>query len=246
MSSAAETFKGYEDRVIPFAGDEQKEEIFHYRLLRPAKVEPEVKYPLIVFLHGAGERGADNKSQLLYLPESMTQAERRAKFPCFVYAPQCRSEKRWVEVHWGDKQSTSMKPKPGGQMRMAIAALEQVLQTEPVDRSRVYLTGLSMGGYGSWELAARLPDLFAAVAPICGGGDEATAKVLAPVPIWAFHGDADRAVPVIRSRRMIDAIKAADGNIKYTEYPGVGHNSWGRAYHDDSGLLDWMFQQRRK
>jgi predicted peptidase len=246
MSLAAETFKGFEDHTIQFTGGEYKNEEFHYRLLRPDSVKPDTKYPLVVFLHGAGERGTDNKKQLQYLPESMSQEVRRAKYPCFVFAPQCRDGRRWVEVDWGERQSTPMAAKPGDQMQMAIAALEQVLKSEPIDRTQIYLTGLSMGGYGSWELAARRPELFAAVTPICGGGDEATAKVLAALPIWVFHGDADRAVPVIRSRKMVDAIKAADGNIKYTEYPGVGHNSWGRAYSDDSRLLEWMFKQRRK
>jgi predicted peptidase len=102
-----------------------------------------------------------------------------------------------------------------------------------------------MGGYGSWDLAARRPELFAAVVPICGGGDEHAAERLLKTPIWAVHGDADTAVPVERSRRMIEAIKAAGGQPKYSELPGVGHNSWTPAYSDPEGVLPWMFEQVR-
>ncbi len=246
MALAADTFKGYEDRVVKYSGGEYENEVFHYRLLRPDGAEPGAKYPLVVFLHGAGERGTDNQKQLLYLPESMSQPARRKKYPCFLLAPQCRPDRQWVEVNWGDKESTPIKPEADEQLQMAIAAIQQVLANEPIDTSRVYLTGLSMGGYGAWELAARRPEWFAALAPICGGGDEATAKLLAAIPTWAFHGDADTAVPVIRSRRMIEALKKAGATPKYTEYPGVGHNGWNNAYSDDSGLLDWMFAQRRK
>jgi predicted peptidase len=127
----------------------------------------------------------------------------------------------------------------------AIAALEQVRQDPQVDGSRIYLTGLSMGGYGSWELAMRHPTWFAAVAPICGGGDEARAAALKDLPLWAFHGTADNVVYPERTQRMIDAISAAGGKPKLTLLPGVGHNAWQPAYKIDSGLLDWMFAQRR-
>ena len=114
-----------------------------------------------------------------------------------------------------------------------------------VDARRVYLTGLSMGGYGTWELAARQPQRFAAVVPICGGGDERQASRLSALPIWAFHGAADNVVFPIRSQKMVDAIRAAGGKIQYTQYPGVGHNSWNQAYRSDE-LLKWLFAQRRK
>jgi predicted peptidase len=108
----------------------------------------------------------------------------------------------------------------------------------------VYLTGISMGGYGSWDLAARMPEWFAAVIPICGGGDETTAPKLKGLPIWCFHGAADKAVPVERSRTMVEAVKAAGGTVQYTEYEGVGHDSWSPAYRDPA-TLDWLFRQRR-
>lgn len=241
--AAEETPMAYEELMIQVAEDGTPQD-FHYRLLRPATVEPGKHYPLVLFLHGAGERGSDNTSQLKYLPTWLAEPAWRQQFPCFVIAPQCRSEHRWSAFNWSDKKSSPLAAEPTTDLAAAIAALERVCESEPVDPDRVYLTGLSMGGYGSWELAARMPERFAAVAPICGGGDEAQAAKLADLPIWCFHGGADRVVPVERSRSMIDAIEAAGGKPKYTEFPGVGHDSWTPAYRD-SGLLEWLFAQRR-
>jgi predicted peptidase len=113
----------------------------------------------------------------------------------------------------------------------------------PVDHRRIYLTGLSMGGFGSWELAAHRPDLFAAVVPICGGGDAAWGARLKEVPIWAVHGDADTVIPAEESRIMIEAIRKAGGQPRYTELSGVGHDSWTETYRDRKGVLRWMFEQ---
>ena len=112
-----------------------------------------------------------------------------------------------------------------------------------IDPQRIYLTGLSMGGYGTWDLLARKPDLFAAGVPVCGGGDESTAEKFAKVPVWVFHGDKDTAVPVGRSRTMVEALKKAGGHPKYTEYAGVGHNPWDKAYADPK-LMNWLFKQK--
>jgi predicted peptidase len=130
-------------------------------------------------------------------------------------------------------------------MKIAVAILDEVLKTEPIDPDRVYLTGLSMGGYGTWDLAERMPKRFAAAVPICGGGDDTKANRLVGLPLWAWHGDADPAVPVERSRQMIAAIKTAGGNAKFTELPGVGHDSWTKAYTDPEGAIPWLFEQRR-
>jgi predicted peptidase len=239
-----ETVEQFADKTISYTGGEYENEVFHYRLLAPEKIEPGVKYPLVLFLHGAGERGSDNVKQLMYLPELMATSEYRTKFPCFLIAPQCRDGKQWVEVPWGELESRPMK-EPSHQMNVVMAILEAVQKEQPVDGRRIYLTGLSMGGYGAWDLAMRHPEKFAAVAPVCGGGDEASAKRLVGLPIWAFHGSADNAVPPERSRNMIAAIKKAGGSPKYTELEGVGHNSWTPAYAGPSGLIPWMFQQVR-
>lgn len=217
---------------------------FHYRVMRPAANETGATYPLVLFLHGAGERGSDNKKQLTYLPTWLAEAEARHRYPCFVVAPQCREGSRWADFEWSDKKSTPQKPEPTTDLAAAVAALDAVMNTEPVDPDRVYLTGLSMGGYGSWDLAARMPSRFAAVIPICGGGDEATAPKLAKLPIWCFHGAADNVVPVVRSRSMVEAVKAAGGEVKYTEFETVRHDSWTPAYRD-SATLEWLFRQKR-
>jgi predicted peptidase len=215
---------------------------FRYRLLAPAAPAAGTRYPLVVFLHGAGERGRDNEKQLKYLPTWMAEPALRERHPCYLLAPQCRESERWVDVSWADKKSTPQGP-PTTDLLAAIAALQAVIASEAVDPARIYLTGLSMGGFGTWDLAARQPARFAAILPICGGGDEATAPRLSRLPIWCFHGDADQVVAVDRSRSMIAAVKAAGGSPKYSELPGVGHDSWTPAYRDPA-VLDWLFAQR--
>ena len=122
--------------------------------------------------------------------------------------------------------------------------MDEVIVKHAVDKERVYLTGLSQGGFGTWATAAEYPKKFAAVAPVCGGGKAEWAKKYGKLPIWNFHGDKDGAVPVIRSRMMVEAIKKAGGKVKYTEYPGVGHNSWNQAY-DDPKLYQWFLSHKR-
>jgi predicted peptidase len=216
---------------------------FRYRLLAPAAPVVGERYPLVVFLHGAGERGRDNEKQLKYLPTWLAEPALRERHPCFLLAPQCREGERWVDVSWADKTSLPQGP-PTTDLLAAVAAIQAVSSREAVDPARIYLTGLSMGGYGTWDLAARQPERFAAILPICGGGDEATAPRLAGMPIWCFHGDADTVVPVERSRTMIAAVRAAGGSPKYSELPGVGHDSWTPAYRDPA-VLDWLFRQQR-
>ena len=205
---------------MKYTGGDYKDEVFEYRLLKPATIKPGEKYPVVLFLHGAGERGDDNQNQLQYMPELMARDDYRQKFPCFLIAPQCRSGKKWVEVDWS-ASTTEMPKEPGDQMKVVTTILKDVLANYPADSQRIYLTGLSMGGYGSWDLAIRMPKTFAAVVPICGGGDESHADLLVNVPLWAVHGDQDKAVPVARSRNMIEAIKKAGGHQ-------VHRNAWRR------------------
>ena len=188
------------EETFTYTGGPYKAEVFKYRLLKPAKIEAGKKYPLVIFLHGAGERGSDNAGQLKYLPERMAGEAYRGTYPCFLIAPQCRSGKKWVDVPWSAKTSPPMPDQPSHQMNVAVAILRKTVKQCPVDTRRIYLTGLSMGGYGTWDLATRHPDWFAAAAPLCGGGDERQVKRLVGLPVWAFHGEKDRAVPVERSR----------------------------------------------
>ncbi len=200
-------------------------------------------YPMVLFLHGAGERGTDNEKQIIHIKKLFSNPENREKYQAFVIAPQCPEGKRWVEVNWSAK-SHSMPEEPSWAMNYTIDLLKDLIENYPVDTTRIYVTGLSMGGYGSWDIISRYPDKFAAAIAICGGGDEKVAQKIKNIPIWAFHGSNDKVVPVSRSRNMVNAIKQAGGNPKYTEYKGVGHGSWIKAYNEEN-LLDWLFEQKK-
>lgn len=215
-----------------------------YRLLAPKDYDAGRKYPLVMFFHGAGERGDDNTAQLVHGVSLFTQAENREKFPCFVLAPQCPKDQQWVEMAWGSDAGTRPE-RPSEPMRLALDAMEAVCKEFSVDTDRLYVTGLSMGGYGTWDCITRYPDRFAAGVPICGGGDEKTVtKAVAKVPVWAFHSDDDNVVKVRRTRGMVQAMRDAGGKPKYFEYSGLGHFSWGKAYGEPE-LLAWMFAQKR-
>lgn len=244
---AQEKLGEFDVHTIRYTGGAYKNEPFKYLVLPPAKIEPGKKYPLVLFLHGAGERGTDPSVNLrMHFPAHMAKPEQREKYPCYLVVPQCRNNAMWMEAHWSKRESTPLKEKPNDQLAMAIAVLEKSIKSLPVDKQRVYLTGLSMGGFGSWELAMRRPELFAALAPVCGGGDERQAAKLKNIPIWTGHGDADGAVWVGRTRQLVDAVKQAKGNVKYTEFKGVGHNSWTPFYTDKNGVVPWMFKQHKK
>lgn len=219
----------YEARTFQFIDAHSQQATLPYRLMRPGQAEG--KSPLVIFLHGSGERGADNQVQLRFLPEQMATTESRTRYPCFLLAPQCAENEVWDQEY---------------QQAATIALIEQTLRDEQdIDHQRIYLTGLSMGGAGTWMLAARRPDLFAAVVPVCGVGDPQRAGVLAPLPIWAVHGTDDEVVPVRCSREMISAITAQGGHPQLTELPGVGHDSWSYTYDPVNGIIDWMFAQVR-
>jgi len=229
----------YEARVFKDAGDKT----LLYRLLKPAKYDPDIKYPLVLFLHGAGERGADNRAQLIHGAPVLSRPEMMARYPSFVVAPQCPAGGKWSDVNWGAaKHETSAEPSEP--MRLALALLAELPKEFSIDTDRLYVTGLSMGGYGAWDVIVRHPDLFAAAVPVCGGGDEAKAAAIAKLPIWCFHGDKDTTVPTARSRNMIEALRKAGGEPKYSELPGVGHNAWGPAYSNPE-LWKWLFAQKR-
>ena len=209
-----------------------------YRLLRPAQIEPARKYPLVVFLHGAGERGDDNAAQLKHGASIFAKPENREKFPAFVFAPQCPKEQTWSAVkEWTEAEPFSAEPKPA--MALALGAIDALAKEFPIDPDRLYVTGLSMGGYGTWDLLCRIPRRIAAAAPVCGGGDAAKISVASGVAVWAFHGMEDTVVPVARSREMTAALTAAGGAPLYSEYPYLKHDSWTTAYGEPE-LLPWL------
>lgn len=200
-----------------------------YRLLRPKDYDASRRYPLVIFYHGAGERGDDNVKQLVHGMNDFASDDVMAKYPCFVIAPQCPNGVQWVDTPWSADAHT-MPEKPTEPMRLSLELITSLQSELSIDANRLYVTGLSMGGFGVWDAIQRQPKRFAAAVPICGGGDPAFAKQLVQFPIWAFHGEADTAVKPKRSRDMVAALKAAGGSPKYTEYPGVGHNSWAATY----------------
>ena len=216
-----------------------------YRLHRPATCEPGRRYPLVVYMHGAGSRGSDNVTQLRYGGVPLLNWARRTDQQFFMVAPHCPVRERWVNTKFGVAKS-SMKPNPTPQLAMAMEIIDDACKKYPIDPDRIYVMGISMGGYATWELLQRRPQMFAAALPCCGGGDTARASRLTDIPIWVFHGDADKTVPVCRSRDMVAAIKAAGGQkIIYREYSGKDHDVWTPTFSDDS-VFEWLFSQKRQ
>lgn len=215
-----------------------------YRFLKPVKTEPGKTYPLVLFLHGAGERGDDNEKPLIHGVKTFATEEFLAKYPCYVVVPQCPTNNKWSDVDW----SSSKVVFPDQESETALLVMQCLdgLEKEfPIDKTREYVTGLSMGGYGSWDAIVRHPQRFAAAVPVCGGCDLSKAKSIAHVPTWTFHGAKDGAVKVEHSRDIVAALKEAGGKPKYTEYPDVGHDSWNGAYKDRD-MYEWLFAQRKK
>ncbi len=214
-----------------------------YRLLVPEGYDAQKRYPLILFLHGAGERGDDNEAQLKHAEVLRLASD--PNHPCFLVAPQCPAGRKWVEVPWDFRTPHRTPEEPSLPMRLTMELLDALQQEFSIDPDRRYVTGLSMGGFGTLDLVVRRPKDFAAAVPICGGGDDARAAEIKHVAVWAFHGSNDPAVPVVRSRSFIEALRQAGAEPKYTEYAGAGHNVWSRAYREPE-LAHWLFQQRRQ
>jgi len=239
LASAADNRDRFEPRV--FQDGDYK---LPYRLLMPKPYDAKQKYPLVIFLHGAGERGDDNQKQLVHGMNDFASDEIMTRYPAQVFAPQCPSGEQWGGINRLARSPTPP-DKFAPALEAALKAVDALRKELSIDDRRIYITGLSMGGYGTWDALAKRTELFAAAAPICGGGDPSQASNFKDIPIWAFHGADDETVRVERSREMIEALKVAGGNPKYTEYPGVGHNSWTQTYADPA-LYEWLFAQRKE
>jgi predicted peptidase len=213
-----------------------------YLLLKPLDYDSTKSYPMLLFLHGAGSRGHDNKNTATHIDSLLLADSNRVMFPAFIIVPQCDSGYRWVETDW-TLLSHTQPTEPSKYMNLLISLLDDLENEYPFDKKREYISGLSMGGFGTWDLIARFPDKFAAAAPVCGGGDVKTAAKIAHIPIWAFHGGDDKLVKPSRSRDLVEAVKKNNGNIKYSEYKGVGHGSWKPAYAEPD-FLKWLFSQK--
>lgn len=186
-------------------------------------------FPMILFLHGVGARGRDiEKVRNIGLAKAL---EGKDDFPCIVVSPLCPTDETWVTI-----------------VREVQALVDDVMEKYKVDSTRVYLTGLSMGGYGAWHIAEAMPETFAAVAPICGGvvsdlGFPQRLNVLKDTPIWTFHGEADQRVPIACTEEAVNFMTSIGGNVKFTRYPDVGHNCWDIVYGDDD-FYKWLLDQR--
>jgi predicted peptidase len=200
----------------------------HYLPYLPRDYEalPQKRWPLILFLHGAGERG--NHVDLVKtqgLPKKLQALHGSQDFPFIVVSPQCLPNNRWYP-------------------HVLNSLLDEVLRIYPIYEERIYLTGLSMGGYGTWALAIAAPQRFAAIAPICGGGDPEHVCAIAHLPVWAFHGAKDTIVPLQSSIDMVEALKKCGGNVRLTIYPQAEHDSWTETY-DNPQLYDWFLENKR-
>ena len=198
-----------------------------YLIYLPKDYEAQSKkrWPLMLFLHGAGERGTNIAKVAVHGPPKLVKQGR--DFPFIIVSPQCPNGERWDND-------------------VLLALLDEVGEKYRVDESRVYLTGLSMGGYGAWSLGLTHPERFAAIAPICGGGNPRTAEKLKGLPIWVFHGAKDPTVPIKSSQDMVDALKAADApEVKFTIYPEAGHDSWTETYNNPE-LYTWFLAHKRQ
>jgi predicted peptidase len=209
-----------------------------YVVFVPRDYDGTKEYPVILFLHGAGETKSDKTGAKMPVNVGIGPAikKREKDFPFIVVIPQAEAAKSKIGGRWHADA-------PDG--KRAIAILDEVMKEYKVDAKRQYLTGLSMGGFGTWHMAFSHPDRWAAIVPICGGGDPKGAEKIKDIPCWCFHGADDPTVKADLSRSMIEAIKKAGGEPKYTEYPGVGHNSWDKAYGTDE-LYTWLLEHRKK
>jgi predicted peptidase len=182
------------------------------------------KWPLLFFLHGAGERGTDVELVKRHGPPGLVEAGR--KYPFILLSPQCP-----VDEYWS--------------VPVLKALLDGILERYRVDRSRIYLTGMSMGGNGTWRMATAHPEIFAAIAPICGWGDTTRVSALREIPVWAFHGKKDPVIDFERGESMVNSLKSAGGNVRFTAYPEAGHDSWTETYKNPE-FYEWLLGQKKK
>lgn len=220
-----------------------------YRILWPENFSKDKSYPLVLFLHGAGERGSDNTAQLMHGSSLFTDSGNRSEFPAIVIFPQCPKNDYWSNAsvdRSGQGVELEFHPEedPTTALRLVMELLEKQLEESYVDKDRVYLAGLSMGGMGVFELLSRRPEVFAAAVPICGGGSAAVADKFAKVPMWIFHGAKDDVVNPKYSLEMVAAILKAGGHPNFTLYEDANHNSWDAAFGEPQ-FLSWLFSKKR-
>ncbi len=219
-----------------------------YCLYLPADMEEGVSYPLVLFLHGAGERGSGNLAQTndTGIIPSLTEAAFYAEHPCIILAPQCPEGEQWVDTPWAEGSYSVADTPVSAALSAVTELLAKTCEEYPADPARLYAAGVSMGGYGAWDMLLRNPDVFAAAVILCGAGDPSAAESVKHIPVWLFHGSLDEEVPPSGSREMAAALIAAGASdVRYREYPEYGHWIWLGAY-EEPGLLPWLFSQSKE
>mgnify|MGYP001458767849 CR=1 FL=1 len=242
ISLNAQDFKLYEKETYIFEND-----TLNYRILKPLNYNPNKQYPVHLFLHGAGERGNDNMSQLIHGGKLFLKKENREKYNSWVIFPQCPKNDRWPNLK-SDTWNKTFKneiTKPNKSLALVIRLMDEFIEKEQVDRHRIYVSGLSMGGMGTFEILYRRPNMFAAATPICGYGSTKLVNLYADkVPIWIFHGSDDKVVSPKHSLEMINAIIKSGGSPKMTLYENVGHDSWTNAFVEEN-YLKWIHSKTK-
>jgi predicted peptidase len=210
-------------QAASFSGRVTVDVSLHYLVYLPEGYGNDVRtWPLVLFLHGAGERGKNLDLVRKYGPPKLI--DQGKSFPFILISPQCPNDEWWS-------------------LPALTGLLDEVERQFAVDKTREYVTGLSMGGFGTWKLAMLYPGRFAAIAPVCGGGDTTKVAALKSVPVWAFHGSKDPVVPLERSESLVRALKAAGGDVRLTVYPEAAHDSWTETY-DNPEIYDWLLRHR--
>jgi predicted peptidase len=220
-----------------------------YRKLLPENFDPQKKYPVLIFLHGAGERGNDNEAQLIHGSKLFLRADIRRDFPAIIIFPQCPKNDFWANVKFGDGKSVERfgfqkGGEPGKSMKLLIGLHSYLVSLKYSDKSRFYIGGLSMGGMGTFEILRRKPKAFAAAFAICGGDNIKNVKKYKNVPLWIFHGGKDTTVPLSKSEVVVNELKRVNQQPKFTIYPEAGHNSWDPAFAEPE-FISWIFSHKR-
>ena len=249
--------KSYVDLLLENGKSVKAEEIFTfeqyqnadttlpYRLYVPFNYDPAKSYPLVVHLHGAGLRGNDNQRQLGSIMKSLLEMQAVNADQAIFVLPQCPENEKWVDSSWSKGEYTVDSTPESNELKAVVELIGQLQETYNVDDKRIYSIGFSMGGYGTWDLLTRHPDLFAAGMPLCGGADSTKAAALAEIPVWTVHGAKDPTVPVAASQKIVKAIQDAGGTkIQYTELPDNEHDVWTYAY-SNAEMFTWLFQQSK-
>lgn len=239
----SQELKLYEKEIFVYEND-----TLNYRILKPLNYNPNKQYPVHLFLHGSGERGNDNSSQLTHGGKLFLKKENREKYNSWVIFPQCSKNDRWPSLssdQW-DKSFNNNNSKPNKSLGLVIRLMDKFIEKNQVDKQRIYLSGLSMGGMGTFEILFRRPNMFAAATPICGNGIPQLAKLYADkVPLWIFHGSDDNVVSPKYSLAMAKAIIEAGGSPKMTLYENTGHGSWNNAF-EEKDFLKWIHSKSNK